>query len=46
MEDKFGISHNYRVTGIGPPLITHHHIGFEREIVDNLGLPLVAPLRT
>ena len=46
VEDKFGISHDYRVTGIRPPLITHHHIGFERVIVDNLRLAHVAPQRT
>lgn len=36
--------HNNRVTGIYPPLVTHHHIGGAAQQVGNFPLALVTPL--
>ena len=45
VEDEFGVPNDNGMAGVGPTLIAHHHVGFEREIIDDLGLALVAPLR-
>ena len=43
---NFGGVGDDRVAGVGPTLIAHHHIGGGREIIDDLGLAFVAPLRS
>ena len=46
VEDELGGVGDDRVAGVGPSLIAHHHIGGGREVIDDLGLALVAPLRS
>ena len=46
VEDELRVASDDRVAGVGPSLIAHHHIGGGREVIDDLGLAFVAPLRS
>ena len=46
VEDELRVAGDDCVAGVGPSLIAHHHIGGGREVIDDLGLALVAPLRS
>ena len=46
VKDEFRIGGDDRVAGVSPPLIAHHHIGCGREVINDLGLAFVAPLRS
>ena len=46
MQNEFIVSGMYRVTGVGPTLVTGHDMHVPGEDIDELALPFVTPLAT